>query len=164
MKIKDKRVSRDCCSRSSKLHRCPFDLLKFSAHSRLSFLTKIQEPFNHTFIPAEAHHISINQKYGPDLGIRISIAALKLTLPQSSVCSLKPFEMSQQSVSTHSTQGSGCGKINPDPLIFLQTILVSMTNRPEVTRLFIFLNSINPSLMLLHHLRRVRFLLTARLG
>ena len=33
--IKDKKVSRDCCGISSKLHRCPLYILESSAHSRL---------------------------------------------------------------------------------------------------------------------------------
>jgi hypothetical protein len=40
--------------------------------------------------------------------------------------------MSQDSVSSPSTGASGGSKINPDPLVFFQTILVTMTNRPEV--------------------------------
>ena len=46
--------------------------------------------------------------------------------------------MSQESVSSPSTGAAGGPKINPDPLVFFQTILVTMTNRPEVHHIALF--------------------------
>jgi hypothetical protein len=81
MNIEGKKVSRNCGGIGSKLHSCSFDLLEVSAHSRMTFLAKIQDLSNDRFIPADAHHIHIKQKYGPNLGIRILTATSKLKFP-----------------------------------------------------------------------------------